>query len=215
MSGKIKAIFWDNDGVLVDTERLYCRATRELLAEHGVMLSDAQYAECFLLDSRGAWHLLGNPGPEEIERLRGLRNDRYAKYLESEAAVTPGIAELIASLEGRVRMAVVSSSRRDHLLAAHAGSGLLRCFDFILTCEDCKRTKPDPELYLRAVERSGLAACECLAIEDSPRGVLAAKRAGLRCWVLRSELCSTLDFSAAERIIDSAAELGSLLQREL
>ena len=68
----MKAIFWDNDGVLVDTERLYYKATREVLAQVGVLLDEVVYAQLFLKESRGAWHLAAEKGVP-ITIIEGLR----------------------------------------------------------------------------------------------------------------------------------------------
>src|SRR4051794_15105500 len=90
----IKAIFWDNDGVLVDTERLYFKATQETLESVGVVLAHEQYVEFFLRQGRGAWHLLEERGVSapEIERLRTRRNDLYSELLDREACAIDGVA---------------------------------------------------------------------------------------------------------------------------
>jgi beta-phosphoglucomutase-like phosphatase (HAD superfamily) len=82
----IKAIFWDNDGVLVDTERLYFLATQQVLATVGISLSKAQYIELFLVQGKGAWHLAAENGvsPSVIEQLRNARNTLYSTFLCQE-----------------------------------------------------------------------------------------------------------------------------------
>jgi len=82
----IKAIFWDNDGVLVDTERLYFLATQQTLATVGVPLTKEQYIELFLVQGKGAWHLAAEKGvsPSAIEQLRHERNTLYSTLLCQE-----------------------------------------------------------------------------------------------------------------------------------
>jgi len=82
----IKAIFWDNDGVLVDTERLYFRATQQVLATVGIPLTTAQYIDLFLVQGTGAWHLAAEHGlsPSAIEQLRHERNTLYSTLLGQE-----------------------------------------------------------------------------------------------------------------------------------
>ena len=82
-----------------------------------------------------------------------------------------------------------------------------RYFDFVVDGDDCENTKPDPEPYRRALERVSRPASECLVIEDSERGLLAAKAAGLKCWVIPTELAEGSDFSRADALLGSIGEL--------
>jgi len=108
-------------------------------------------------------------------------------------------------------MAVVTSSRRVHFEIIHRRSGLLKYFDFVITGEDCPTYKPDPGPYLLATARSGFRKEECLAIEDSQRGLLAAKRAGIGCFMIPTELTRGGNFSSADRVLSSISEVPSAL----
>jgi HAD superfamily hydrolase (TIGR01509 family) len=211
----IEAILWDNDGVLVDTERLYLRATREILAKVGVVLTKEMYIDLFLKQGKGAWHLAEEQGISalEVARLREERNTLYSEYLRKEPMVIPGAEETLARLDGKFAMGIVTSSRRDHFEIIHRSTNLLQHFDFILTGDDYVKYKPDPEPYLMGVERIGLDKEQCLVIEDSGRGLIAAKRAGLTCWVIPTELTKENDFSAADRVLDDITEVASQLLR--
>jgi HAD superfamily hydrolase (TIGR01509 family) len=204
-----KAIFWDNDGVLVDTEQLYFEATRQILAPLGVDLTEAEYLEWFLIRGRGAWHVLENRGlgSTEIDRLRDARNELYASWLRERPLLLPGVVDALAALHGRSVMGVVTSSRRDHFDLIHEKTGVLQYFDFVLTAGDYARSKPHPDPYLRAVERSGVDPEDCLAIEDSERGLEAATRAGLRCIVIPTTLTRGCRFAAAHVIVASARDV--------
>ena len=109
-------------------------------------------------------------------------------------------------------MGIVTSSRKDHFEIIHDRSGLLPFFDFVVASGDFTHSKPDPEPYLIGIERCGYPAHECLAIEDSERGVLAAKRAGLTCWAIPSAMTNDGDFSNADRVLDSLQDVASLLK---
>lgn len=117
----IKAIFWDNDGVLVDTERLYFQATQDIMTAAGVPLAEADYLEFFLRQGIGAWHLLEERGasPDDIARLRQARNDRYTELLRHEARAIDGVGGTLASLHGKYMMGIVTSSRKDHFDVIH------------------------------------------------------------------------------------------------
>lgn len=198
------AIFWDNDGVLVDTERLYYLATRDTMAAIGFDLTREQYVEYFLVRSTGAWHLAAEGGlpPDEVARLRADRNERYGAMLAREPLLIDGVRETLEALRGRFRMGIVTSSRRDHFDTIHARTGLLPYFDFVLAEGDYARTKPDPAPYRAALERSGLAPERCVVVEDSRRGLLAAVGAGLRCLVIPSGFTRGSDFTGAWKVLD-------------
>ena len=195
----IKAILWDNDGVLVDTEHLYFRATRQILAQVGVDLTRELYVELLLNQAKGAWHLAAERGVTrpEIERLRKERNALYSEFLRKEQTVIDGAEETLARLYGKFVMGIVTSSRRDHFEIIHQSTNLLQYLDFILTSDAYTKFKPDPEPYLLAVERTGLEKHECIVVEDSGRGLAAAKNAGIKCWVILNRLTEGCDFSGA------------------
>ncbi|WP_437708660.1 HAD family phosphatase [Sorangium sp. So ce448] len=201
-----KAILWDNDGVLVDTEGLYFQATRETIASVGVDLTLDDYRQLFLVEARGAWHLASARGVDEagVRRLADERDRRYLELVAGGDTLLPGVREVVTELAARFRMAIVTSSKPEPFHRAHAATGLLRWFEFALTRDQYARAKPDPEPYRIACERLGLAARDVLVIEDSERGLRSARAAGLTCWVVPSPLTASSDFTGAD------AELGSL-----
>jgi HAD superfamily hydrolase (TIGR01509 family) len=167
----------------------------------------------FLRQDRGAWHLLAERGvsPDEIARLRQQRNDRYSDLLRRHARVIDGVSSTLAALHGRYVMGVVTSSRKDHFDLIHERSTLLAYFDFALTSSDFPRTKPHPDPYLLAIERSGVDPAECIAVEDSERGLEAATAAGIRCVVVRTPLTRGCTFRTAHRILSSVTDIPAFL----
>jgi len=207
------AVFWDNDGVLVDSERLYFQATQQVLRSVGVNLSLERYRGLYLKESRGAWHLAVKKGVAavDVEKLRAKRNRIYAELLRVENLAIDGAAQTLAALNGRVLMGVVTSSHRDHFEIIHARTGFCRFFDFVITCDDVNETKPSPEPYLRALEKSGRGPGDCVVVEDSARGLIAAKEAGLACWIIPTELTRQSEFHQADRVLGSLADVLPLL----
>ena len=136
--------------------------------------------------------------------MRMERDSLYSQMLLGCAPMRSGVSETLAALKGRCVMGVVTSARREHFQAAHQSSGLIEYFDFVLTAEDCRKTKPDPAPYLLALSRSGYTPEECLVIEDSERGLIAARTAGIRCWVIPTSLTCSCDFSGADKVLPSA-----------
>jgi len=203
-------ILWDHDGVLVDTEHIYYRATAEVLARFGVSLSVAQYRQFHLLEARGSWHLI-TAHDVDVAALRRERNERYRQMLEGADVMVPGALDLLRRLKPRYRMAIVTSSERVHFDTIHARTGLRGLVDFVLTRADYGECKPHPEPYLAAVARFGAAKSDCVAVEDSARGLIAAKAAGLACWTVDHEMTAGQDFTSADRRFASLAELGEAL----
>ncbi|MFT5088173.1 MAG: HAD superfamily hydrolase (TIGR01509 family) [Candidatus Latescibacterota bacterium] len=209
----LKAILWDNDGVLVDTEHLYFRACREAVARIDIELSEARFIDLFLKKSEGLSALMRERGlgADEMEACTRWRNARHAELLQQGVPVIEGVREVLDVLHGKVCMGIVTSSRREHFEIVHAKTDLLPYFDFVLLREDYGESKPDPEPYLEAMRRNGLVAAECLVVEDSDRGLRAALAAGVRCAVIPQGLTRGLDFSGAWRMLDSIREIPDLV----
>ena len=211
----IRAVFWDNDGVLVDTEKLYYQATHELLLTTGVELTEALFRRISLVEGRSSFILAAERGvpQEEIDRLHAARNRRYTELLEGGVRIMEGVEEALKSLRGNVVQGVVTSSRKEHFDTMHRGTGLLPHFDFILTREDFTLSKPDPEPYRRAMERCGLMPEECVVVEDSPRGLESARTAGIRCLVVPNALTRGDAFAGAWRVLTSCREVPGEVRR--
>ncbi len=211
----IKTIFWDNDGVLVETEHLYFQATQRVLASVGIELNLQSYREMYLTQSQGTWHLATRNGvsQSEIDRLRAERDILYGQLLQEEAFAVEGAEQVLQTLASRFTMGVVTSSRRDHFDIMHRATNFTRFFDFVLTREDYDQSKPHPEPYLKALEIVGHFREECLVIEDSERGLTAAKSAGLACWIIPNELTRCGNFSLADRVIGQISDVPALLEK--
>lgn len=178
---KKRAILWDNDGVLVDTEKWFFEANRQELAELGVVATPEQFEEISLTRGVSLLSLSGLEG-EELRALYERRDARYSALLRTEKIVIPGMLELVRRLRRHVLTAgIVTASRREHFDIIHGRSGMLEHLDFAVVREDYAEAKPHPDGYLAGIERTGLGPRDCIAVEDSPRGVAAARAAGLEC----------------------------------
>lgn len=178
---KKRAILWDNDGVLVDTEKWFFEANRLELAAIGVTATWAQFEEINLTRGVSLLSLSGLEG-EDLRDLYTRRDARYSELLRTEKLAIPGMLELLERMKERFfTTGIVTSSHREHFDIMHGLSGMLGQFDFAVVREDYAKVKPDPDSYLAGIERTGLSARDCIAVEDSPRGVTAARAAGLEC----------------------------------
>ncbi len=208
----IKAIFWDNDGVLVDTEGLFFRANQETLAGAGITLKWEQFEEISLARGESVLQLAANPETDAFYELRRERDALYADLLTREPLVIDGVRDVLNALRGKYVMGIVTSSGHEHFEIIHRQSQLLPYFQFVLTMKDCLHTKPHPEPYLKALELAGLSPQECLVIEDSPRGLASAMSAGIRCIVIPNKFTRVNDFAGAYKILNSVKELPSALE---
>ena len=202
-------ILWDNDGVLVDTEGLYFRATQTVLATVGVQLTAQQFRQISLRDGKSAFKLAEERGitRDEVACLRRERDQVYSDLLRAECPLIKGARETLRSLYGSVRMGIVTSSSREHFEIAHARSGLTEYLDFVFTREDYEQTKPHPEPYLTAMKGHNLDPTQCLVVEDTERGLAAATAAGLECLVVLSEWTKDGDFRTARKVLRDISEV--------
>ena len=203
----IRAILWDNDGVLVDTEGLYFQAGHEILATQGVELTHRDFAEQSLKKGLSVFDFLPDQNTELIEQLRLERNARYSALLAEGVQIVDGVVETLETFQGRVQMGIVTGSRRDHFDIVHAKTDLLPFFDFVLAREDYEEAKPHPDAYLTAMRLHGLQPDDCVVVEDSERGCVAAAAAGLRVLAVPNALSKYGDFSSAYKILNSVRDV--------
>ena len=108
-------------------------------------------------------------------------------------------------------MGIVTSSRKDHFDIIHKRNNILQYFDFVITPNDYANSKPNPEPYLLGIKHSGYKDVECIAIEDSERGVISAKQANLYCIAVPNQMTISSDFSKADIIVNNIDEIMNLL----
>jgi beta-phosphoglucomutase family hydrolase len=207
----IEAILWDLDGVLVDTAQLHYQAWRQLLSELGRSLSEEDFRHTFgLRNDLILRELLGEAPDEEVERLSLRKEALFRQQAVGRVSALPGAIELVrrARDAGR-RQALVTSTPRANLDLVLPGAGLARAFDTIVAAEDVSRGKPDPEGFLLAARRLGVAPERCLVIEDAPAGIEAARRAGMRSLAVTTTR-PRQDLAAADAIVDSLSEPAAL-----
>jgi HAD superfamily hydrolase (TIGR01509 family) len=208
-----KFLLWDHDGVLVDTEPLYFAATQECIRLLGLEIDQAEYLR-LTTAGRTSWELARQRGIAEtkIIEARQERDRRYQHYLMTRAIEIEGVVDVLTALKARYRMAIVTTSKRADFDLIHRSRKIRDFFEFVITVEDCAKAKPDPDPYLRALKRFNAQPDEALVIEDSARGLAAARAAGLECVIIRNSFTAGDDFTGAYHIIDSIRELPLILR---
>ncbi len=206
----IKLIVFDFDGLILDTEVPVYDAWQELYGEHGHALPLERWAACIgtadVFDPcEDLARLVGRPlDGTALRRRHRARTDA----LIAAQGVLPGVVErLDEALALGLAVAVASSSGRVWVEGHLVRLGLRDRFRAIRCREDVPRVKPDPALYRAVLEATGVAASDAVALEDSPNGVMAAKRAGLACVAVPNALTAGLDLGAADLRLRSLAEM--------
>ena len=206
-----RAILWDNDGVLVETEKWYYEATKLVMEQEGYHLTVDAYCETFLKHNTGAWHLLENSDKNYINSLRNKRNSIYSTFLQTKDIYIEYLSKILHELKNKYKMGIVTSSRKDHFDIIHQRSNILKYFDFVITSDDFTEPKPNPEPYLIGIANTGYDASECVVVEDSERGVLSAKKANLFCIAVLNDMTAGGDFSQADIVINNLFDIRKYL----
>lgn len=225
----LRAVLFDFDGVIVDTEPLHLSALNGVLVRHGVpAVPAAEYCEHLLgLDDAGLFRRgfagAGEPlDADLLARLVAQKSRRFLRLAQSQEVVLPGVREFLASVDGRYLLAICSGALRHEIEAILERAGLRRHFAAIVAAEDVERGKPDPQGYLLACRRLGdtascrppLQADECLVVEDSLPGIEAAREAGMRCVAVATSHGHER-LGQADAVVHSLGEVGPELLARL
>ncbi len=204
------AVVFDFDGLILDTEWTGYLATAAVFEAHGEELSLELWTSFVGTTDHPHWtDILESQLGEPIDRDRWRpirRADGAARA--SELELLPGVVELLDALAGAgVPLAVASSSPDDWVRSNLEHRQLLERFEVICTGDEVALSKPDPALYRLACERLGVEPGDSVALEDSAHGVESARAAGMAVVAVPSSLTEQLDFSGADLIVSSCAEL--------
>lgn len=220
---RLRALIWDVDGTILESEELHRAAFNRAFGEFGLdwswdrelygrLLAVAggkerimQYAFGFRREELRALNL-----PALVPRLHARKTEIYNELLaSSQVAPRPGVTRLMAEArEAGLRQAIATTTSRVNVatLLERLSPEVRDAFACVITGEDVRRKKPDPEVYVLALEGLGLPPERCLALEDSANGVRAAVAAGLRVVAAPGEYARGEDFSAAAAVVEHLGE---------
>lgn len=206
MSTNAQAVIFDMDGVLVDGEPLHFQVVRRLLAQENVEFGEDDYRRYLGTTLESTWSdLRERYGLSRSYNWYAAAYDReVVRSYREEAELLPGAEALLARLtEAAVPLALASSSNREWVDAALDSLALRRFFAQTVAGDEVSHGKPDPEIYLRAAERLGASPDHCLAVEDAPAGIAAARAAGMAVVAVRTPMTAGLPLADATWLIDS------------
>jgi beta-phosphoglucomutase len=218
----LRAVIFDFNGIIVDDEPIHFKLFQRVLGEEGITLTEKDYYARYLgFDDRGAF------SAGYHENKRSLSENKLAELIARKAAyyqeairdhvtIFPGVETLIANLSPRLPLAVASGALRDEIETILSTAALLQHFTAIVAAEDVRHGKPEPEIFLKALEQINagrdahdqINAGDCVVIEDSKEGIKGARRAAMKCLAVTNS-------HPPELLKDASAVVKSLTEVDL
>jgi len=190
----LSAVIFDFNGIIVDDEPIHFKLFQKVFREEGITLTEKVYYERYLgFDDRGAFTagFRENKQPLDDAKLQQLidrKADYYQDMIRNHVSIFPGVRSLVSALAEKLPLAVASGALRTEIETILETSGLLHHFKVIVSAQDVKRGKPEPEIFLKALAElnagesaHSIEAANCVVIEDSKEGVRGARHAGMKC----------------------------------
>lgn len=204
------------DGVLIDSEPLHKRAKERAFKEHGIFLEESVYDSYKgRPDATMLPEILGARGwpAEKIDEFSRLKR-RFYEEIEHELRAVPGAIDFVIWAAKRYKLALATSSTKRNREATFKVLGIGEQFDAIVDASGHTRPKPEPEVFLVAIQKLDVSAEDCWIIEDSVNGVRAAKAAGAAAVGITTTFCRDILCEAgADMVVDTFSELKEILQR--
>ena len=206
----IKAVIFDLDGVIVESENAHIEAERQVFLKHNLVISAEELhrytgttAKVMFTELIAKYRLATT-----FEEINHQKEKILLKLLEQDAEPTRGVLSLMRELKRRdIRLAIGSSSTRKLIDYVLTKLNIKCLFDCILAAEDVEHSKPNPEIFFRAATKLGVSPDLCLVIEDAKLGVEAAKSAGMKCIGYRNPHSGNQDLSKADITTDDFSKL--------
>ncbi|MBU8917820.1 HAD family hydrolase [Bacillus sp. FJAT-29953] len=214
----MKAIIFDFDGLIVDTETIWFKAYKEVLEKgYGINLTLLQFSKVIGTDDTELFAYIQENLSTPINS-EAIENSVKQIVLEKtkEAAAREGVEDYLKEAkELGLKIGLASSSSREWVEGFLKKLHIFKYFDVIKTRDDVSKVKPDPELYIQAIKALGIQPSEAVAFEDSLNGLKAARKAGVHCVVVPNQVTAHLEFYGHTHRLSSMTEMGlmQLLQK--
>jgi HAD superfamily hydrolase (TIGR01509 family) len=206
----VKLLVFDFDGLILDTEVPAFQCWQEIYEAHGGRLDFMTWAECIgTADVFDPCEQLARQIGRtlDVPAVRAQREQRFDELVAGQA-VMPGVRDYLdQARDAGLKLGVASSSSRLWVAGHLTRLGIVDRFHAIRCADDVERVKPDPALYRAVCEAVAVDPADAIALEDSPNGILAAKRAGMRCVAVPNLLTARLDLTGADLCVSSLAEV--------
>ena len=208
----LKAVIFDLDGTMVDTEHLHSQAFETVLAEYGIRPRKTEHGTVHVAGgtSTGTWEALKEQYNLDVDTPTLVSKKRAAMraIIDQGLEPMPGLLDLIDDLRAHdLPLAIATSAQRERTLLILDKIGVGHHFAHIVSANDVSAVKPAPDAYLAAAKALGVAPQDCLAFEDTAVGVAAAKAAGMKVVAVPNASTRAMDFGAADLVAASLAEI--------
>ena len=208
-------VIFDLDGVVIDSEGLYYQAYSEVLKPYGVTISQEEYEQHWIATGTGPEYIVSKHKlPVSPGKLRKLRSPVYLRLLE-EVRLMPYVESALARLDPHFALTVATNSNRDALELILQRFSLERFFPVTVARQDYTGAKPLPDAFLTAARKLGLAPAQCVVVEDTHKGVMAAVHAGIACIAVPNQYTRRNDFSKADLLLSDLGALSPAVVRRL
>lgn len=208
----LRAVLFDVDGTLVDTEKIQSDAYARVLEQYGHSMTEPTEHGTIHVPGEttdATWERLKERHGivEETEKLASLKREAAMATMKTGIVPMDGAVELMRELHKSIKIALVSSAKEERLKTIISGLGIGSYVDAIVSAEDVSRVKPDPEPYVVAARKLGVLPTECIVIEDAAVGVASGKAASMKVVAVPNEYTIKMDLSAADMRVRSLEEL--------
>ena len=217
----LKAVIFDFDGIIANTEPVHLHAFQLTLGERGIPLTEEDYYANYLayddktffkrvLEDRGYKH-----DEVLIAEMMAGKSGFYDDLIKGHIEILPGVKDFISRIEGEYRLAIGSGALRDEILHILNFAGIKKYFEVIVSADDIVNCKPAPDVYIEVLKRlnavrpgaGAISSGECLVIEDSVSGIKSALSAGMKCLAVTNSHPAK-ELTQAHMVSDSLKEIG-------
>lgn len=203
----MKAVIFDKDGVLIDSEKIHLDALRYAFKKMGLKIKDSELGPFIGKIPKDYADYFEKTFNASFEEYISYEGEKYFELLK-HVKILPAAMKLIKSLKKKGhKLAITTSAAKDITLDLLKRSRAEGLFDVVVTNNHCKERKPHPEPYLITAKKLGVKPSECIVIEDSVVGLESAKRAGMKCIVAYNDATKNQDFSSADYVVDSLSKV--------
>ena len=208
MNNNIKAVIFDMDGVIADTQTIHNETNAEILQSYGIPLSSKDMSKFAGIPNKKTFADLFKKYNvnADVDKAVSEKWDLIKEKTKVIKAI-PGVLDFIQKLySNKFKMAIASSSPADFIDHVLLSLKIKDFFTIIINGDEVKKGKPSPDIFLKAAKKLKVKPLDCLVFEDAPAGIQAAKNAGMKCIAITTAHKKE-DLSRADKIIDSFSEL--------
>ncbi len=210
---KIKAVIFDMDGIIVDSEPWQMKSMRQTVAPFNITLSNAELSDFIGVRTMDSFEILKQRYtiPLSVEELTEIKNKNYKKILMQEIKPRDNSGQLLKYLDNKYKLAMASSSTKKEVDDTLGLLNFRKYFAVILTGDDVSNGKPDPEVFIKTADELNVPCKDCAVIEDSQNGINAANKAGMMTIAVPTMDTALQDFSNADYIFKDLIEVMNIL----